>query len=142
MTTSRNHTPGSSLASLERPMLDAERERTLLALAKRGHAGARTELVGAHLRLVRAVTRRISPSSSEDLVAEGVVGLLEAIDRFDESRGVRLATYAAHWIRARAQQFLLTNRRIVRAPDTRACRKVFGRIGRARRALAACTADP
>ena len=141
MTTSHPAT-GRLLADLERPMLEACRERALLAAAREGDARAKAELVGAHLRLVRAVARRLTPRPSEDLVSEGIVGLLEAIERFDATREVRLATYAAHWIRARVQQFLLANRSIVRAPDTRASRKVFARMGRARRALAGQTSEP
>jgi RNA polymerase sigma-32 factor len=141
MTTS-HQTTGRILADLERPMLEAARERALLAAAREGDARAKAELVGAHLRLVRSVARRLTPRPSEDLVSEGIVGLLEAIERFDPTREVRLATYAAHWIRARVQQFLLANRSIVRAPDTRASRKVFARIGRARRALSGQTSEP
>jgi RNA polymerase sigma-32 factor len=91
---------------------------------------------------VRTVARRITPRPSEDVVAEGIVGLLEGIERFDPTHDVRLATYASHWIRARVQQFLLANRSIVRAPDTRGSRRVLGRIGRARRSLASRTSEP
>jgi len=141
MTTSQQ-TTRRFLADLEGPMLEASHERRLLAAAREGDARAKAELVGAHLRLVRSIARRLTPRPSEDLVSEGIVGLLEAIERFDPTRDVRLATYAAHWIRARVQQFLLANRSIVRAPDTRASRKVFARIGRARRALAGQTSEP
>lgn len=138
----RRDLQGGLLSALERPMLDADRERALLVAARHGDARARTELVGAHLRLVRSIARRIVPAPSEDVVSEGIVGLIEALDRFDLDRDVRIATYAAHWIRARVQQFVLANRGIVRSPDTRACRRVFGRIARARRALSAQCSDP
>ncbi len=126
----------------EPPMLEAERERDLLALAQGGDRAAQSELVSAHLRLVRAVARRVTHSPTEDAIAEGVVGLLEAIQRFDASRGCRLATYAAHWIRARVQRFVLSNRGIVGSPDTRASRRVFGRLARVQRVLATRTSRP
>lgn len=133
---------GPLLADTAQPMLDKAREVELLSAAQQGDRRAQAELVGAHLRLVAAVARRVTHAPTEDTLAEGIVGLLEAIQRFDISRGFRLSTYAAHWIRARVQRFVLANRGIVGAPDTRASRRVFGRIGRAQRALATRTSDP
>jgi RNA polymerase sigma-32 factor len=140
-------TPSPSLRSLQRSSrdstpLDARREATLLQASQGGDRNATGELVTAHMRLVCAVARRITATPSEDVIAEGVVGLLEAIARFDPSRGARLSTYAAHWIRARVQTFVLANRGIVGSPDTRAARRVFARIGRTRRALAVQTSEP
>jgi RNA polymerase sigma-32 factor len=83
--------------------LDAKKERELLA---RWHASkdetARRKLVEAFMPRVEAIARgfRHYPVDHEDLVAEGSVGLLVAIDRFDSSKNVRLMTYASHWIRA------------------------------------------
>lgn len=133
---------GPILAEAAQPILDKTREAELVLAAQQGDRDAQAALVGAHLRLVSAVARRVTHSPTEDALAEGIVGLLEAIQRFDLSRGFRLSTYAAHWIRARVQRFVLANRGIVGAPDTRASRRVFGRIGRAQRALAARTSDP
>ncbi|MFO0683411.1 MAG: sigma-70 family RNA polymerase sigma factor [Sandaracinus sp.] len=129
-------------AEVARPALDPEREATLLTAAQAGDRNAQAELVLSHMRLVRAVARRVAPAPSEDTIAEGVLGLLEAIHRFDTTRGARLATYAAHWIRARVQRFVLANRGIVGAPDTRASRRVFGRLGRVQRELATRTSEP
>ncbi|MFN7697567.1 MAG: sigma-70 family RNA polymerase sigma factor [Deltaproteobacteria bacterium] len=121
--------------------LTLERERALIARARTGDARARDELVRGHMRLVIATVRKLRHNADEDLIAEGVLGLLEALDRFDPSYEVRLATYAAPWIRVRAQRHVLTNRRIVGAPDTRAARKVLARIGRVERHLFATTGN-
>ena len=126
----------------ERTALEAHRETALLQAAQAGDRNATGELVTAHMRLVYGIARRITSTPTEDTIAEGVVGLLEAIARFDPTRGARLATYAAHWIRARIQGFVLSNRGIVGSPDTRAARRVFARIGRTRRALAVHSSEP
>lgn len=136
------HTLDTRTRCAEPPLLDAARERTLFLAAQSGDKAAHSELVCAHLRLVRGVARRVTHAPSEDVIAEGVVGLLEAIERFDPSRGCRLATYAAHWIRARVQRFVLANRGIVGSPDTRASRRVFGRLARVQRSLATRTSQP
>jgi RNA polymerase sigma-32 factor len=132
----------SAFLDLQRVCLDATRERTLLRAAREGDRRAEAELVATHLRLVRAIARRTTASPSEDVIAEGTVGLIEAIRRFDLEREARLATYATHWIRAFVQRFVLANRGIVASPDTRASRRVFGRLGRAQRTLATRTATP
>lgn len=123
-------------------LLSAAEESALLTAAQRGDRAATAALVRAHMKLVHALARRVSARACEDTIAEGVVGLLEAIERFDPARGVRLSTYAGHWIRARVQRFVLANRGIVASPDTRAARRVFAQIGRTRRALAAETGEP
>lgn len=127
----------SSFRALARssPSLCAERERELVLQAKRGDVRARDELVRGHMRLVIATVRKLRRDADEDLVAEGVLGLLEALDRFDPRFEVRLSTYAAPWIRVYAQRHVLATRRIVAAPDTRAARKVLARIGRVERRL-------
>ena len=119
--------------------LTLENERALITRARTGEAAARDALVRGHMRLVIATVRKLRRNADEDLIAEGVLGLLEALDRFDPSYDVRLATYAAPWIRVRAQRHILATRRIVGAPDTRAARKVLARIGRVERHLFATT---
>lgn len=119
--------------------LSIEHERALITKARAGSACARDALVRGHMRLVIATVRKLRRNADEDLIAEGVLGLLEALDRFDPSYDVRLATYAAPWIRVRAQRHILATRRIVGAPDTRAARKVLARIGRVERFLFATT---
>lgn len=135
------HESPSTLRSLARNHgpVAIERERELIAKAKQGCGKARDELVRGHMRLVIATVRKLRRNADEDLIAEGVLGLLEALDRFDPTYEVRLATYAAPWIRVRAQRHILSNRRIVGAPDTRAARKVLARIGRVERRLFATT---
>ncbi len=134
-----HHLPAlRDLARLHAP-LPLEEERALIARAQAGEARARDLLVRGHMRLVVATVRKLRRAADEDLVAEGVLGLLEALDRFDPAYGVRLATYAAPWIRVRAQRHLLATRRIVGAPDTRAARRVLARISRVERHLIATT---
>jgi RNA polymerase sigma-32 factor len=129
-------------STTEAPVLTAEREGWLIAEARAGSASAKHELVSAHLRLVRVVARRVTPRPSEDALAEGTLGLLEAFERFDPSFGVRFSTYAAYWVRALVTRHVLANRRMVAAPGTRAARHVFAGLGRAERKLAAIDPSP
>ena len=126
----------------ETPVLSAAREAHLMAQARAGSASAKQEIITAHLRLVKRVARRISPRPTEDALAEGVLGLVEALARFDPDRGARFSTYAAHWVRALVTRHVLQNRRMVPAPGTRAARRVFAGIGRAERRLAADESTP
>jgi RNA polymerase primary sigma factor len=88
-------------AVLRHPLLGAEEEAELLQRAQSGDEDARNRLVECNLRLVLSVARRyMRPGLSlEDLVQEGAIGLIKAIDHFDTSRGLRFSTYAIHWIR-------------------------------------------
>jgi RNA polymerase primary sigma factor len=93
---------GSALnRALRRPLLAAEEERRLARGAQRGDVAARDRLVEGNVRLVVAVARtyRGRGVSHADLVQEGMLGLLRAVDGFDARRGNRLATYATWWIR-------------------------------------------
>ena len=110
------------------PMLTAEEERDY---AKRFHEegdieGAR-RLVLAHLRYVVRVARGYLgyglPLS--DLIQEGNVGLMKAVKRFDPNMGVRLVSFAVHWIKAEIHEFVLHNWRIVKVATTKAQRKLF-----------------
>jgi RNA polymerase sigma-32 factor len=109
------------------PLLDSDQERHLFALARFGDASAREQIVQSHMRLVLKIAARYQRNglSPEDLVGEGVVGLLEALGRFDQARGVRFAGYAAWWVRARIGQYALANRRAVGVPSTRNARCVL-----------------
>lgn len=124
------------------PMLSAAREELLIAEARAGSASAKQEIITSHLRLVKRVARRISPRPTEDALAEGRLGLVEALARFDPEKGARFATYAAHWVRVLVTRHVLENRRIVHAPSTRAARRVFAGIGRTERRLAAFESTP
>jgi RNA polymerase sigma-32 factor len=108
------------------PLLDAARERMLLAAALQGDTAAASELVQSHARLVRKIAARYRRGNLawEDLVSEGVLGLMEAMRRFDVAQDTRFAAYACWWIRARIGQYALTNRRLVRVPSTRSARCV------------------
>lgn len=89
--------------ALRRPLLSAEQERALARRAGAGDSRARDRLVEANVRLVASIARghcgRGVPYA--DLVQEGLMGLLRAVERFDPDRGHRLATYAAWWVRRR-----------------------------------------
>lgn len=110
------------------PMLSLEEEQDF---ARRFHEqgdveGAR-QLVLAHLRYVVRVARGYSgyglPLS--DLIQEGNIGLMKAVKRFDPSMGVRLVSFAVHWIKAEIHEFVLHNWRIVKVATTKAQRKLF-----------------
>jgi RNA polymerase sigma-32 factor len=120
------------------PVLSAEDECMLLDAALCGDRAATQRIVQSHLRLVWKIASRYERASLavEDLVSEGVVGLLEALRRFDRARGVRFAAYASWWIRARISQYALANRRAVGVPDTRNARSILREFHEAERRLA------
>jgi RNA polymerase sigma-32 factor len=136
-------TDGTPIARLRKdagaaPLLDAAREAELVARIQRDDdATAMHELLAAHYRLVVSHASRYGRAgvSDAELVAEGNLGLVEAARRFDAGKGVRFATYAIWWIRARIGRFVLANRRIVSAPSTRNARKLFATLRTAQRAL-------
>ncbi|WP_440996123.1 RNA polymerase sigma factor RpoH [Arhodomonas sp. SL1] len=110
------------------PTLSAEEERTL-ALRYRDEQdldAART-LVMSHLRFVVHVARGYSGYGLPlaDLIQEGNIGLMKAVKRFDPDVGVRLVSFAVHWIRAEIHEFILRNWRIVKVATTKAQRKLF-----------------
>ncbi len=121
----------------EKPLLDAPRERALLECAKRRDRKAVAELVDSHLRLVVQIAARYSREglSAHDLMAEGVLGLLEAIGRFDLARESRFASYAAWWVRAHVRRHALQNRRMVGMPSSRGARIAASRLRGAERRL-------
>jgi RNA polymerase sigma-32 factor len=84
-------------------------------------------LILSHLRLVVAIARgyRGYGLPYSDLIQEGNVGLMKAVKRFDPTRGVRLVSFAVHWIRAEIHEFVLRNWRIVKVATTKAQRKLF-----------------
>ncbi len=110
------------------PMLTQERETELGRRLKEGNdLAAARDLVLSHLRLVVSVARNYMgyglPQS--DLIQEGNIGLMKAVKRFDPDRGVRLVSFAVHWIRAEIHEFILRNWRIVKVATTKAQRKLF-----------------
>ena len=110
------------------PMLTAERE---LELGRRLRAtddvSAASGLVLPHLRLVVSVARNYLGYGlpHADLVQEGNIGLMKAVKRFDPERGVRLASFAIHWIKAEIHEYILRNWRMVKIATTKAQRKLF-----------------
>jgi RNA polymerase sigma-32 factor len=110
------------------PLLSVERERELaLRFHGTGDLEAARELVLAHLRVVVAISRGYLGYGlpHADLIQEGNIGLMKAVKRFDPERGVRLVSFAVHWIRAEIHEFILRNWRIVKVATTKAQRKLF-----------------
>jgi RNA polymerase sigma-32 factor len=110
------------------PILTVERERELARRYRgAGELDAARELVLAHLRVVVAISRGYLGYGlpQADLIQEGNVGLMKAVKRFDPERGVRLVSFAVHWIRAEMHEFILRNWRIVKIATTKAQRKLF-----------------
>ena len=122
----------------EIPMLSAEEER---ALAERYHRDddldAARELVMSHLRFVVRVARGYNGYglAQADLIQEGNIGLMKAVKRFDPKVGVRLVSFAVHWIRAEIHEFILRNWRIVKIATTKAQRKLFFNLRSAKKRL-------
>jgi RNA polymerase sigma-32 factor len=134
---------GSLEAYVERvsaiPMLSREEE---LALARRFHEhqdlDAARELVLSHLRFVVHIARGYMGYGLPvaDLIQEGNVGLMKAVKRFDPGMGVRLVSFAVHWIRAEIHEFVIRNWRLVRIATTKAQRKLFFNLRRMKKNLA------
>jgi RNA polymerase sigma-32 factor len=115
-------------AAFKIPVLSAAEERSLaLRLQGEGDLDAARELVMSHLRFVVRVARGYSGYGLAlgDLVQEGNIGLMKAVKRFDPDAGVRLVSYAVHWVRAEIHEFVLRNWRIVKVATTKAQRKLF-----------------
>lgn len=110
------------------PVLTQEQE-TDLALRYRKHndLGAAQELVLSHLRLVVSIARNYLGYGlpHADLIQEGNIGLMKAVKRFDPDMGVRLVSYAIHWIKAEIHEYILRNWRMVKIATTKAQRKLF-----------------
>jgi RNA polymerase sigma-32 factor len=110
------------------PVLSREEETALARRYRRfGDLEAARQLVLSHLRVVVAVARNYLGYGlpQADLIQEGNIGLMKAVKRFDPERGVRLVSFAIHWIRAEIHEFILRNWRIVKVATTKAQRKLF-----------------
>ena len=110
------------------PMLSAEEEQELAQrLRLRNDLEAAQRLIVAHLRFVAHIARGYVGYGLPlaDLIQEGNVGLMKAVKRFDPAHGVRLVSFAVHWIRAEIHEFILRNWRIVKVATTKAQRKLF-----------------
>lgn len=110
------------------PMLSVEREVELAQRLRDGQdVTAARDLVLSHLRLVVSVARNYMGYGlpQADLIQEGNIGLMKAVRRFDPTRGVRLASFAIHWIKAEIHEYILRNWRLVKVATTKAQRKLF-----------------
>ncbi|MBC6414392.1 MAG: RNA polymerase sigma factor RpoH [Chromatiales bacterium] len=110
------------------PVLDAEEERRLASLYKQENDVESARKLAMHnLRFVIQIARGYSGYGLAlgDLIQEGNIGLLKAIQRFDPAIGVRLVSFAVHWIRAEIHEFIIKNWRIVKIATTKAQRKLF-----------------
>jgi len=136
--------PGANLeayvqAASRIPVLTAEEERVL---AERLHyeedVEAARQLVLSHLRFVIHIARSYSGYglAQADLIQEGNVGLMKAVRRFNPEYGVRLVSFAVHWIKAEIHEFILRNWRIVKVATTKAQRKLFFNLRSQKKRLA------
>ncbi|MEM0953432.1 MAG: RNA polymerase sigma factor RpoH [Pseudomonadota bacterium] len=110
------------------PVLSLERERELAEdLYYNQNLDAARQLVMSHLRFVVHIAKSYSGYGlpEADLIQEGNVGLMKAVKRFDPERGVRLVSFAVHWIKAEIHEYILRNWRIVKVATTKAQRKLF-----------------
>jgi RNA polymerase sigma-32 factor len=110
------------------PLLSAEEERSLARRFRDANdLEAARGLVVSHLRLVVAVARGYLGYGlpHADLIQEGNIGLMKAVKRYDPERGVRLVSFAIHWIKAEMHEYILRNWRLVKVATTKAQRKLF-----------------
>ena len=110
------------------PMLSQDEESSLARrLRDHGDVAAASQMVLSHLRLVVSVARQYLGYGLPhgDLIQEGNVGLMKAVKRFDPEQGVRLVSYALHWIKAEIHEYILRNWRMVKVATTKAQRKLF-----------------
>ncbi len=110
------------------PMLSQEEETAYARkLRDEGDLAAAQQLIMSHLRLVVSIARGYLGYGlpHADLIQEGNVGLMKAVKRFDPEQGVRLVSYAMHWIKAEIHEYILRNWRMVKLATTKAQRKLF-----------------
>ena len=141
--------PGANLNAYVRavgsiPVLTAERERELGEdLYFNENLEAARELVMSHLRFVVHIARSYSGYglAEADLIQEGNVGLMKAVKRFNPEKGVRLVSFAVHWIKAEMHEYVLRNWRIVKVATTKAQRKLFFNLRGAKKTLSWLSAE-
>lgn len=142
-------TPGANLNAYIQgtatvPILTIEEERTLgEALYYEEDLDAARRLVMSHLRFVVHIARSYSGYGLPlaDLIQEGNVGLMKAVRRFNPEKGVRVVSFAVHWIKAEIHEFILRNWRIVKIATTKSQRKLFFNLRSAKKQLQWLTAD-
>ncbi|MCZ8236549.1 MAG: RNA polymerase sigma factor RpoH [Inhella sp.] len=127
------------------PMLSADEEaRYARALKDHGDVEAAGRLVMSHLRLVVSISRQYLGYGlpQGDLIQEGNVGLMKAVRRFDPDQGVRLVSYAMHWIKAEIHEYIVKNWRMVKVATTKAQRKLFFNLRSLKHSLKQEADDP
>jgi RNA polymerase sigma-32 factor len=120
------------------PVLTAEEEHDLATrLQQNGDLEAAQRLVLSHLRFVVRIAKGYSGYGLPvaDLIQEGNIGLMKAVKRFDPEKGVRLVSFAVHWIRAEIHEYVIRNWRIVKIATTKAQRKLFFNLRSAKQRL-------
>jgi len=120
------------------PLLTAEEEYDLATrLQQHGDRDAAQRLILSHLRFVNRIAKGYSGYGLPvaDLVQEGNIGLMKAVKRFDPEKGVRLVSFAVHWIRAEIHEYVIRNWRIVKIATTKAQRKLFFNLRSAKKRL-------
>lgn len=120
------------------PMLKAEEERALAErLHYQGDLEAAKQLILSHLRFVVHIARNYSGYGlpQADLIQEGNIGLMKAVRRFNPEVGVRLVSFAVHWIKAEIHEYVLRNWRIVKVATTKAQRKLFFNLRKTKQRL-------
>ena len=120
-----------------RILTQEEEVRLARSLRDEGSIDAARQLVLSHLRLVVAIARGYKGYGlpQADLIQEGNIGLMKAVKRFDPERGVRLVSFAVHWIKAEIHEFILRNWRLVKIATTKAQRKLFFNLRSMKQAL-------
>lgn len=121
------------------PVLTIEQEKDLAErLYYQEDLDAARQLIMSHLRFVVHIAKSYSGYGlpQGDLIQEGNVGLMKAVKRFDPERGVRLVSFAVHWIKAEIHEYILRNWRIVKVATTKAQRKLFFNLRGAKKSLA------
>ena len=127
------------------PLLTAEEEaRDARKLREDGDLDAAGRLVMSHLRLVVAISRQFLGYglAQGDLIQEGNIGLMKAVRRFDPDQGVRLVSYAMHWIKAEIHEYIVRNWRLVKVATTKAQRKLFFNLRSMKHQLKGQATDP
>jgi len=142
-------TPGKDIESYlscvhSIPILTIEQEKELAnKLYENDDLEAARQLVLSHLRFVVHISRSYNGYGLPlaDIIQEGNVGLMKAVDRFDPTKGVRLVSFAVHWIKAEIHEYILKNWRLVKIATTKAQRKLFFNLRRKKKTLDWLTKD-
>lgn len=126
------------------PVLSAEEEHEYATrLKKFNDLEAAQKLIVSHLRLVASIARGYTGYGlpQNDLIQEGNIGLMKAVKRFDPDRGVRLVSFAMHWIKAEIHEYVIRNWRLVKTATTKAQRKLFFNLRSMKKGLGTLNPD-